>query len=100
MGIFDMLFGKKSTISAASRPAAPAAVREAAAQTAATAPGLDLQIPAAAAAAAYFNYAVTAAVTAAVLHHTREGAVALRFTRPGNLWALSGRQAIMAGRQM
>jgi hypothetical protein len=93
MGLFDSLFGKKDAAPPAAQPAAPLAVPSVSSEP-------DPQVTAAIAAAAYVNAAISAAVTAAVIHHTQGGgAVALRFKRPGNLWALSGRQAIMAGRQ-
>lgn len=94
MGLFDSLFGggKKAEAPPVSQ-AAPAVAQPAASSAA----PLDPEIPAAIA-ASIMSAAYAAAITAAIVH-AQGGATALRFKRPGNLWALSGRQAIMAGRQ-
>lgn len=88
MGFFDLLFG------GGKKAEAPPVVRRQAAPVPAE---FDPKIPAAIA-AGVMSAAIAAAVVAAVVH-TQGGAAALRFKRPGNIWALSGRQAVMASHQ-
>ncbi|MDU4962021.1 MAG: hypothetical protein E6X17_15305 [Sporomusaceae bacterium] len=103
MGLFDSLFGggKKAEAPKKEKKAVPAAAAPVSAETENT--GLTPEIVAAISAGINMvmsdDAELIAAITAAVVH-AGGGARAIRINRSaGNVWAASGRQKIMDGRQ-
>lgn len=101
MGFFDSLFGggKKPT----PKKKKAAATLETM-QTPAEAAGLSPEVIAVIAASVNLalsdeaDAAIIAAVTAAIVHASKNGVMAVEIKRTGNVWAQTGRQKIMDAR--
>lgn len=103
MGFFDSLFGGDKKPAPKKKKKITAPVEEAAVPASAD-DGLSPEVIAAISASVNMvlndesDAAIVAAVTAAIMHAKKGGAMAVKIKRASNVWSITGRQQVMDAR--